>query len=128
MDPLTETDVAQICHEANRALQIVQADPTNPPSDPWDVTSAEIQASAASGVHIRLTTGATPEQMHQSWCDLKLATGWTYGSVKNEALREHPCLLPYDQLPPGQQLKDALFSAIVDVCSLNSPGGVVVPD
>ena len=44
---------------------------------------------------------ATPEMMHQNWMKTHLDTGWTYGELKDEGLKTHPCLVEYDQLPRG---------------------------
>jgi hypothetical protein len=41
------------------------------------------------------------------------AEGWTYGDVKDFGRKTHPTLLPFDELPTDQQLKDRLFIAIV---------------
>jgi hypothetical protein len=53
------------------------------------------------------------EQAHESWLAEKAATGWTYGPVKDEQAKTHPCFVAFEQLPPDQQAKDALFFAIV---------------
>jgi hypothetical protein len=44
----------------------------------------------------------------------KKAAGWIYGPVKDPEKKEHPCIVPYDQLPIEQRTKDYLFKAIVD--------------
>lgn len=111
---MTPTEIAQVCHEANRALQEIQADPTNPVSPPWAELDAETAASAVQGVEHRIATGASPEEMHENWCTFKRDAGWVYGEVKDVDAKTHPCLVPYDELPASQQVKDHLFSAIVD--------------
>ena len=47
----------------------------------------------------------------------KLADGWVFGFEKRPEATPptHPCLVPYDQLPREQQLKDALFQGVVRV-------------
>ena len=106
-------EIARICHEANRALQEIQADPTIPVSPPWSELDEETQSSAIDGVWNILTYGTTPEESHANWCRFKVEHGWTLGPVKDEAKKEHPLLVPYDRLPESQQIKDALFHAIV---------------
>lgn len=105
--------IAMIAHEANRVLQIIQDDPTIPVSDRWLHIGAEAQSSLREGVR-GVLGGNTPEQSHQSWTDFKVENGWTLGPVKDEDKKEHPLLVPYDELPESQQVKDALFVAIVN--------------
>ncbi|MET8818443.1 RyR domain-containing protein [Streptomyces rochei] len=106
--------IARVCHDANRAWQIVTGDPA--PSPPWDEAPQWQRDSAVDGVRHALN-GASPEQMHQAWCDFKAAAGWTYGPVKDAAARTHPCLVPYAELDPAQHRKDDLFVAIVRALS-----------
>ena len=107
------SQIARVVHEANRAVQIEQADPTIPISPHWDNLDAETRASATEGVQ-GVIDGNTPEQSHASWCQFKIDHGWTLGPIKDEAKKEHPLLVSYGDLPPAQQVKDALFVAIVN--------------
>ena len=107
-------NIARVCHEANRALQLIQDDPH--PSPHWVSAPGWQRASAIDGV-IAAQNGATPEELHQSWCDFKEADGWVYGHAKDEAVKTHPCLVPYLDLPAEQITKDHLFAAIVKALS-----------
>lgn len=107
-------DIAQVCHEANRALQIVQGDPS--PSPAWeDAEQWQIDATVESVVNCQ--AGVTPEQLHEKWCEFKTSTGWIYGPVKDSVLKTHPCLVPYKDLPEEQRVKDSLFKLIVALLS-----------
>lgn len=97
-------------------MQAIQHDPTIPVSDPWASTNLETRASAESGV-IGILNGNTPEQSHEGWMQFKIDNGWTFGPVKDEVLKQHPLLVPYNELPESQKLKDHLFSAIVIACT-----------
>lgn len=101
---------AQVCHEANRAIQLRTGDPN--PSPPWKEAPKWQKASAVDGV-VKALNGATPEQLHESWCDFKVQEGWKFGNVKDEEAKTHPCLVNYDQLPEEQKLKDHVFASIV---------------
>jgi len=112
--------IARICHEANRAIQIVTGDPA--PSAPWDQAEYWQQGSAIEGVQKALD-GETAEQLHESWCAYKEAEGWVYGLVKDAVAKTHPCLVSYDALPDEQKAKDHVFAAIV--AALREPAPVV---
>lgn len=103
-------DIARVCHAANRALQQIDGDPS--PSPPWEDAPDWQQLSTLDGVAQALA-GATPEQLHERWCEVKRGAGWTYGPIKDADTRTHPCLLPYAELPADQRAKDTVFHAIV---------------
>ena len=105
-------EVARVCHEVNRSLQIFQNDYRIPISNDWDNTDAETQASALQGV-LAVLEGQGPAELHQSWLNFKISHGWTLGPTKDEDLKEHPSLVPYEDLPESQRLKDHVFYAIV---------------
>lgn len=102
--------IAQVCHEANRALQVLQGDPA--PSPHWADAPEWQRVSAIEGV-VKARAGETPEQLHESWCEFKVADGWIYGSEKDEEAKLHPCLVAYDDLPEAQKAKDHVFAGIV---------------
>lgn len=109
-------EIARVCHEANRALQFLNDDPAVGVAPPWEETSTETQLSVIDGVY-GILADKTPEQSHDNWCDFKRQHGWVYGPVKDEGAKTHPCLVPYDELSPGDRVKDALFSNIVKALS-----------
>ena len=57
---------------------------------------------------------ATPADSHKSWLMQKAADGWKYGPVKDAITKEHPCFVPYEQLPMEQKAKDYLFKAVCE--------------
>ncbi|MFE3409457.1 RyR domain-containing protein [Streptomyces mirabilis] len=103
-------DIARVVHEANRAFQIVTGDPV--PSPLWDDAPDWQRESAVAGVASALK-GASPEGLHEEWCDYKRDGGWVYGAEKSADAKTHPCLVPYAELPEDQRRKDALFHAVV---------------
>jgi len=103
--------IARVCHEANRAWCAEHGDQSQPP---WDAAPEWQRTSAIAGVeHALANPDGTPRDSHESWLKHKDADGWTYGPVKDPEAKTHPCMLPYDELPPEQRAKDALFTAIV---------------
>lgn len=105
---LTIADIARVCHEAVRALQMVTGDPR--PSARWEETGDH----ASSLRSVRLLLGAAdPTALHADWVLAMLADGWVHGEEKNPAAKTHPCLVPFSELPWEQQAKDYLYSDIV---------------
>lgn len=103
--------VAQIAHEANRAYCQAIGDNSQPP---WENAPEWQKSSARDGVE-NVMRGASPGDSHANWLRHKEADGWKYGETKDADKRTHPCMLPFEQLPPEQQLKDHLFIGVVRV-------------
>jgi hypothetical protein len=97
---------AQICHEANRAYCLTLGDDTQ---QPWANAPEWQRTSAVNGVLNAMKPETKPSDSHESWLREKQATGWTYGPVKDETAKTHPCCVPYDELPAEQRVKDVLF-------------------
>lgn len=104
-------EVAKVCHEANKAWCESGGDQSQ---QHWEEAEEWQRASAIEGVKWRLDNRNAPNSaQHDAWCADKAADGWTYGATKDPQAKTHPCLVPYGSLPPFQQAKDALFTAIV---------------
>lgn len=112
---LTAEAIAAICHDANRRYCLALGDTSQPT---WEDAPAWQKESAIQGVRFHQSNpNAGPRGSHESWCRHKLADGWRHGPTKDPEAKTHPCLVPFEQLPPGQQLKDHLFVAIVHALS-----------
>jgi len=37
--------------------------------------------------------------VHETWAAGRIADGWQYGKIRNDERKEHPCLVPYLELP-----------------------------
>jgi len=106
----TET-IARICHEVNRIYCQSVGDKSQ---KPWDEAEQWQRDSAVMGVVFAITNpNATPADQHEAWLKDKLKDGWQYGPVKDAAKKEHPCIVPYEELGVIQQYKDKLFQTIV---------------
>lgn len=46
------------------------------------------------------------EHAHDVWARQRLADGWRYGPKRDDARREHPSLIPYDQLSEAEKVYD----------------------
>lgn len=48
--------------------------------------------------------------VHEVWSKNRMDQGWTYGPERDDNLRKHPCLVPYDQLPESEKEYDRATS------------------
>jgi hypothetical protein len=108
---MTNEQIARVAHEVNRAYCAALGDLSQLP---WDAAPRWQKDSAMNGVALHLKNPAAgPDASHESWSAQKYAEGWTYGPAKRPDLKEHPCLVPFNQLPREQQAKDHIFRAVV---------------
>lgn len=110
MDEWKVVQIAKVCHEANRTYCMALGDMSQMV---WYFAEQWQRDSAIKGVHFCLDNPQLPPSSnHEAWLEEKRLAGWKYGPVKNEITKEHPCFVPYDELPAAQKLKDALFKNI----------------
>jgi hypothetical protein len=107
---------ARVCHEANRAYCISIGDASQ---STWDDAPEWQRSSAIKGVefhvsHLDVGIKPSPSASHESWLAEKREAGWKYGPVKDADKKEHPCCVPYNDLPISQRLKDYIFAGIVE--------------
>lgn len=108
---MTTLQIAQVAHEINKAYCESIGDNSQPS---WADAPEWQKSSAINGVEFHLANpDASPSASHDSWLKQKQEEGWKYGKVKNAETKEHPCFVPYDELPVSQRSKDFLFKQIV---------------
>lgn len=111
---LNKLEIAQVCHEVNRAYCAALGDTSQ---TPWEEAPEWQKKSAVTGVELHQTLDAGPEASHESWMAQKIADGWKLGPEKDAAKKEHPCIVPFGELPRDQQAKDYIFRAVVHALS-----------
>lgn len=108
---MTNEDIARAAHEINRAYCQALGDESQPA---WEDAPEWQRQSALKGVEFHVANpSAGPSHSHDEWLKEKAATGWKWGPVKNPDTKEHPCFVPYGELPVEQKAKDYLFRATV---------------
>ena len=104
--------IARVCYEAVRSYCECIGDPAQPR---WEDAPEWMRTAVHSGVKFHFENpGAGPEASHVNWLKEKEENGWKYGPVKDEVKKEHPCFVPYNELPEKQQAKDYIFVGIVE--------------
>lgn len=60
------------------------------------------------------------ENVHEVWAQNRLDEGWVYGEERNDALKTHPCLVPYDELPEIEKEydRDTAMETLRLICKL----------
>lgn len=49
---------------------------------------------------------AMARNVHDVWAETRISQGWTYGHERNDNLKQHPCLVSYDDLPEDERVYD----------------------
>lgn len=103
--------IAFICHETNKAYCDSIGDTSQ---KHWDEAEEWQRESAIKGVQFALDNpDSQASAQHTAWLTDKIEAGWVYGPIKDASKKEHPCLVPYENLPKEQCIKDHLFRNVV---------------
>lgn len=49
---------------------------------------------------------AMARNVHEVWAQTRISQGWTYGPERSDELKQHPCLVGYDELPEEERVYD----------------------
>lgn len=111
--------IARVAHQVNKAYCESIGDTSQ---QSWESAPEWQKQSAINGVNYHQThLDSKPSDSHDSWLKEKIDSGWKYGPVKDPEKKEHPCCVPYEDLPVQQKTKDFLFMAIVKELSEELP-------
>ena len=60
------------------------------------------------------------KNVHEVWSQNRMNEGWVYGTVRDDAKRETPCLVPYEELSEEEKAYDrnTAFSTLRLIVSL----------
>ena len=63
---------------------------------------------------------ALAENVHDTWAKGRVGEGWTYGPVRDDAKKRHPCLVPYADLPESEKAYDraTAISTLKLICKM----------
>ena len=105
-------DIARLVHAVVREYNIVHGVPGD--NFVWFDMDPDYRRSIEDAVLEEMRNPTKePDESHKKWLKARSDDGWVYGPVKNQAKKEHPCMVPYEELPEVQQYKDILFVTMV---------------
>ena len=60
------------------------------------------------------------KNVHEVWAKSRMEQGWIYGEERNDALKHHPCLVPYEELPEVEKAydRDTALGTLKLICKL----------
>ncbi|MBO4961937.1 MAG: hypothetical protein J6C80_06890 [Flavobacteriales bacterium] len=60
------------------------------------------------------------KNVHEVWAKNRIEQGWTYGEVRNDDYKQHPCLVSYEELPDEEKKydRDTAIETLKLICKL----------
>ena len=92
---------------------------------PYSPSPIEISGISLSPELERLTERLA-ENAHDLWAAERIAQGWTYGPNRDDAKKQHPCLIPYSELPEREKEFDRI-TALGTLKAILKLGYKIVP-
>ena len=68
--------------------------------EPIDTSQVEIPGYLAD------LTEKLAENAHDNWAAMRMKDGWTWGPKRDDELKKHPDLVPYDELSQSEKQYD----------------------
>lgn len=99
---LDDEDLARICHEAHLALRIGLNDSAD---DAHFDALPQWRKDLVTGEVRMIREGRSHAEVHQAWADRLREQGWRWGIYRDVQLKQHPNLVPYDDLPVSEKAK-----------------------
>lgn len=104
--------IAVAAHENNKAFCESIGDDSQ---KDWNDAPDWQRESSVKQVKFHLDNPQAPaSSSHDSWMQEKIDNGWVYGPERDNDKKIHPCIVPFDELPTDQQLKDYIFKYTVE--------------
>lgn len=75
----------------------------------WSNEYYKYQEETRKGVSKVLLTDSDASEIHTSWLSERKQAGWTYGPVKEVYLKQHPCMVLYEDLLPEHRKEKEIF-------------------
>ena len=69
---------------------------------PKPIDTSDVELSA----EIKELSELLAENTHEVWSQGRIRDGWTYGEKRDDAKKQHPCLIPYAELSDSEKAYD----------------------
>ena len=67
---------------------------------PIDTTGVELPEE------LQMLVEQMSKNVHEVWSETRIKQGWMYGEQRNDELKTHPCLIPYEELSESEKEYD----------------------
>lgn len=67
---------------------------------PVDISDVELDSTLMELIEVMA------KNVHDVWAETRIKDGWRYGETRNDERLEHPCLIPYEELPDSEREYD----------------------
>lgn len=112
---MNQYKIAEILHNAISAI---------PRTDgsvivPWDALNGVLKDRAVDTVRCLMTDRMAlgveipAKELHDIWHANMIDMGWYYGPTYSFEQKLHPSMVPFDELPDDEKIKDAIWSGII---------------
>lgn len=115
-DDLAMDQVAGVTFQMIDAYNVI-VDGAEPRTDWWFLPEDEQAMTMQAVTALRDAPEISPQQNHERWVEIMLERGWTIGPEVDLDRKEHPFLIPFEELPPAAKRMNYANYLIVLVLS-----------
>lgn len=113
---IARSSIARLAYEANRTYCHSIGD-VSPPQ--WGCAPQWQRDLCIAEVEFHLNNPfAKPSAIHECWRQDKIDDGWVYGAEADPDAKQHPYMVPFNELPARRQIKDHIFAGLVKALSV----------
>lgn len=112
---MNQYKIAEILHNAISAILRTDGSVIVP----WEALNDVLKDRAADTVRRLMDRmegaecGIPDKELHDLWHANMIDMGWYYGPTYSLEQKLHPSMIPFDELPDDEKIKDAIWSGII---------------